>query len=139
MENRKTTKQIEVNRRKFILNKFTPYFGVYLAVQTFGSFAGKENKLAAISEALLSKPQEEFIKLQQDVLKYCSEILPGGKIPVVNEEGNFAVENMDAPLALNLFVQTLFFSMSDFFTEAVMTDLEKSLKGAMEEVLPQES
>lgn len=134
MENRITEKTVTVNGRKFILSKFTPFFGVYLAAQTFGGIAGKKNKLEALVHSLLGKPKEEFIKLQQDVLQYCAEPLPGGRIPVVNEEGNFAVENMTAPLALNLFIQTLVFAMSDFFTEEAMDGLAQSIQDSIKAI-----
>lgn len=141
MENRITEKTVTIDGRQFILTKFTPYFGVYLAVQTFGSITGKKNKLEALAQALLSRPKDEFIKLQQDVLQYCFERLPAGPVSVVNSEGNFAVVDMTAPLALNLFIQTLIFAMSDFFTEGAMENLQLAIKDSMEAVmkLPQKN
>ena len=132
MENRVSEKQVQVNGREFIIRKFTPFFGVYLAAQTFGSILGAKNKLEALVKSILDKPQSEFIKLQQDVLKYCFEKLPAGSTAVVDENGNFAVMNMDAPLALNLFIQTLLFSMSDFFTEEVMESLNQAVENSVE-------
>lgn len=138
MENRVSEKVVQVNGREFIIRKFTPFFGVYLAAQTFGSVVGSKNKLEALVKSVLNKPQSEFIKLQQDVLKYCFEKLPAGPTAVVDENGNFAVMNMDAPLALNLFIQTLLFSMSDFFTEEVMESLSKAMESSLEALkLPQ--
>lgn len=129
MENRVVEKSIKVKGREFLLKKFTPFFGVYLATQTFGSIIGQKNKLESLVKSLLNRPQEEFIKLQQDVLKYCFEMLPAGPTAVVDVNGNFAVMNMDAPLALTLFIQTLMFSMTDFFQEGAMEDL---MSGIME-------
>ncbi len=132
MENRTTEKSIKVNGRDFILRKFTPFFGVYLAAQTFGGIMGTKNKLEGLVKSILSKPKEDFIKLQQDVLKYCFEKLPAGPTAVVDENGNFAVMNMDAPLALNLFIQTLLFSMSDFFTDEVMESITQAVEDNIE-------
>ena len=138
MENRVSEKVVQVNGREFIIRKFTPFFGVYLAAQTFGNVVGSKNKLEALVKSVLNKPQSEFIKLQQDVLRYCFEKLPAGPTAVVDENGNFAVMNMDAPLALNLFIQTLLFSMSDFFTEEVMESLSQAMESSLEVLkLPQ--
>ena len=132
MENRVSEKSVQVNGREFIIRKFTPFFGVYLAAQTFGSVVGSKNKLESMVKFIMNKPKEEFIKLQQDVLKYCFEKLPAGPTAVVDENGNFAVMNMEAPLALNLFIQTLLFSMSDFFTEEVMESLAQAMENSLE-------
>ena len=131
MENRVTEKHINVNGREFILRKFTPFFGVYLATQTFSGIVGSKNKITALIKSVMDKPKEEFIKLQQDVLSYCFEVLPAGPTAVVNSEGNFAVMNMAGPLALNLFTQTLLFSMMDFFTEEVMESLFQGMENAL--------
>lgn len=136
MENRVTEKHIKVNGREFILRKFTPFFGVYLATQTFSNIVGSKNKLMALVQSIMSKPKEEFIKLQQDVLSYCFEILPAGPTAVVDTNGNFAVMNIDGPLALNLFTQTLLFSMMDFFTDEVMESLTLGMENILEEHLP---
>lgn len=128
MENRQENKRVKVMGRDFVIHKFTPFFGVYLVVNTFGGIVGKGDKLKAMVDSIMGKPRDEFIKLQADILKHCSEVLPAGNTPVVNDEGNFAVMNMTAPLALNLLIQTLLFSMTDFFTEGVMEELEKSVK-----------
>lgn len=132
MENRVSEKTIKANGREFVLHKFTPFFGVYLAAQTFGSIIGSKNKLEALVKSILNKPKEDFIKLQQDVLKYCFEKLPAGPTAVVDENGNFAVMNMDAPLALTLFIQTLMFSMSDFFTDEVMENMSQAVENSLE-------
>lgn len=131
MENREVEKHIKANGREFILKKFTPFFGVYLAAQTFGGIIGSKNKVAAMVNSILSKPKEEFIKLQKDVLSYCYEVLPAGPTAVIDVNGNFAVMDMDAPLSLNLFIQTFVFSMKDFFTEEVM----ESISQGMEDIL----
>lgn len=133
MENRIAEKHIKVNGREFILRKFTPFFGVYLATQAFNNIAGSKNKLTALIKSVMDKPKEEFVKLQQEVLSYCFEILPAGPTAVVDSNGNFAVMNMDGPLALNLFTQTFLFSMIDFFTEEVMESLTQGMEGILQE------
>lgn len=135
MENRQESKKVNVMGRDFVIHKFTPFFGVYLAANTFTGIVGKNDKLKALVDSIIGKPQDEFIKLQTDILKYCSEILPAGNTPVINEEGNFAVANMTAPLALNLLIHTLLFSMTDFFAEGVMGELEKSVKEGLQAFL----
>ena len=132
MENRVNEKNIKVNGREFVIRKFTPFFGIYLAAQTITGVMGSKNKLEGMVKSILNKPKDEFIKLQQDVLKYCFEKLPAGPTAVVDENGNFAVVNVDAPLALNLFIQTFLFSMSDFFTDEVMESMGQAIENSLE-------
>ena len=66
MENRVTEKHIKANGREFILRKFTPFFGVYLATQTFSNIVGSKNKLMD-----LLNYNKMFFPI---VLKYCQRV-----------------------------------------------------------------
>lgn len=131
--NRITEKRIKIGEREFMLRKFDPLFGVYLAAQTFSGIMGQKNKMEALVKSILAKSEEDFHKLQCSVLKYCYEVLAAGPVRVIDENENIAIADVDAPLALNLFIQTLMFSMTDFFTEEAM----ENLAGGLENVLPQ--
>ena len=140
METRVTTKSIEIKGRKFVLEKFDPLFGVYIATTFIGEISNRKAGVEGIIKALLSKPKNEFIQLQKDILAYCYEILPAGRTPVVDESGNFAIQDVSSALVLSLLIQSLMFSMTDFFDKEVMdgmmSQVDQSLKG-LGQSLPQ--
>jgi len=140
MENRVTTKKIEVKGRKFVLEKFDPFFGVYLATTFIDS--GNKSGLEGIIKSLLSKPKDEFIQLQKDILRYCYEILPAGRTRIIDDAGNFAVQDMSSALVLSLVVQSLMFSMTDFFDQEVMKNLMSQVEmdfKSLDQSLPQKN
>lgn len=126
METRVTTKKIEVKGREFVLEKFDPFFGVYLATTFIGS--GNKGGIEGIIKSLLSRPKDEFIQLQKDILRYCYEILPAGRVKLIDDGGNFAVQDMSSALVLSLVVQSLMFSMTDFFDQEVMKNLMSQIE-----------
>lgn len=140
METRVTTKKIEVKGREFVLEKFDPFFGVYIATTFISEISNRKEGIGGVIKSLLSKPKEEFIKLQKDILSYCYEILPVGRVRVVDESGNFAIQDVSSAMVLSLLVQSLMFSMTDFFDKEVMTgmtsQIEQALQGLSQE-LPQ--
>lgn len=118
MEVRETRKIIEIEGRAFIINKFDPLFGSFIAMKVFKSSAkGGKSSIDQMMNSLISENQEEFIKLQSKILSYCQEKLPAGPTAVINLEGNIAINNFTAPMAMNLFMQTLMFSLEDFFDQ----------------------
>lgn len=127
-----TSKVVDVNGRKFTIEKFDPCFATYIAFQTFGDVIGSKNKLDAMVKSITNRSQEEFIKLQLSILKYCYEKLPVGKVCIVDENNHFAVPDITGPVALNLMIQTLFFSLSDFFNQGAMEGLAE----AVESIVP---
>ena len=142
METRVTTKKIEVKGREFVLEKFDPFFGVYIATTFIGEISNRHSGIEGIVKALLSKPKNEFIQLQKDILAYCYEILPSGRVRVVDESGNFAIQDVSSAMVLSLLVQSLMFSMTDFFDQEVMkamtSQVEQTLKSLSPE-LPQKN
>lgn len=142
MENRTTTKKVEIKGRQFVLEKFDPFFGVYLATIFIGEIAGKNKGMESLIRALMSKPKNEFIQLQKDILQYCYEILPVGRVQVVNEEGNFAIQDVSSALTISLLIQSLMFSMTDFFDQEVMKSLMSEVSQtfqSLEKSLPQKN
>lgn len=128
MLERTNKKETIVKGRKFVLEKYDPMFGFWLVSNVLGSvIATKGNKLEACIKALTDKPLEESIQLQKSVLKYCYEVLPAGPTRVIDEAGNFAIENPDGPIVMSLFVQSIMFSLSDFFDPEVMSQLMKEI------------
>ena len=132
METRVTTKKIEVKGRQFVLEKFDPFFGVYIATTFISEISNRKEGIGGVIKALLSKPKEEFIKLQKDILSYCYEILPVGRVRVVDESGNFAIQDVSSAMVLSLLVQSLMFSMTDFFDQEVMTGMTSQIEQALQ-------
>ena len=58
---------------------------------------------------------DHYVQLQNKILGYCSEVLPAGKISIINSEGNIAVIGLTAPMMLALSVSVILFSLEDFF------------------------
>ena len=128
MIERVNKKETTIKGRKFILEKYDPMFGFWLVSNVLGKvIATKGNKLEACIKALTDKPLEESIQLQKSVLKYCYEVLQAGPVKVIDEAGNFAIENPDGPIVMSLFVQSIMFSLSDFFDQEVMSQLMKEI------------
>lgn len=118
MENRTTEREIDLEGRKFVLKKFDPMFGSYISLKVFQT-AGEDGKGKLNIEDALTKIMGEdyahYAQLQSKILGYCSEILPAGKIPVINSEGNIAIIGLTAPMMLALSVSVIMFSLEDFF------------------------
>lgn len=113
-----TEKQIELEGRKFILRKFDPMFGSYISLKIFQSSSGGDKNKFDIENTLskiMGEDFEHYVQLQNRILGYCSEILPAGKVPVINSEGNIAVIGLTAPMMLALSVSVILFSLEDFF------------------------
>lgn len=126
-----TKKHIEIEGRKFVLNKFDPFFGSYMAFKVFSQ--GTESGLENLISKLIGETPEEMEKLQKRVLTYCSEVLPIGEVPVINSEGNFAVPDVTAPMMMSLFFQSVMFSMTDFFESGALQDLMETQQPRVEE------
>jgi hypothetical protein len=69
---------------------------------------------------LLSDVKDEDLDyLVKTALKFCSKMFPAGNTPVINLNGSFAVPEVeqDVFLMLRLTMETILWSMSDFFDE----------------------
>lgn len=119
MEDRITYKVIEIDNRKFRINKFDPLFGAYIASKFLVNRLDKFNPDKIVENLLQSNNFEEFEAFQKRVLSYCEEILPNTKAKVINSEGNIGIINLTAPMVMSLFIQTIMFSFEDFFEEGV--------------------
>lgn len=114
---RETKKIIEIRGRKFILNKFDPFFGNFIAFKIFSlqSDSNKEFNLELLLKSFITGSYEEYENFTKRILKYCSEILPAGDIPVINSEGNIAILELDTPLMMELFTREMMFNIEGFF------------------------
>lgn len=117
METRVTEKELEIEGRKFVLKKFDPMFGSYISLKVFqtdNEGKGKINVENALTK-IMGEDFAHYAQLQGKILGYCSEVLPAGRIPVINSEGNIAIIGLTAPMTLALSVAVIMFSLEDFF------------------------
>lgn len=113
---RETKKTIEIRGRKFILNKFDPFFGNYIALKLFSlQEEGKDFNFELFMKGFTSGSYEEYESFTKRILKYCSEILPAGETPVINSEGNIAIIELDTPMMMELFTREMMFNIEGFF------------------------
>ena len=119
MDNRITYKIIEINDRKFKINKFDPFFGAYIASKFLINRSDKIDLDKIIESLLQSNNFDGFESFQKKVLSYCEEVLPNTNAKVINSEGNIGIINLTAPMVMSLFIQTIMFSFEDFFEEGV--------------------
>lgn len=117
MNTRETSQTIEIKGRKFILNKFDPFYGSYLAFKVFSMQGKKDLNMSHILGCILGDNFEEFEKVTKQILKYCSEILPSGKVSLINSEGNIAVMDLTTDFTMELLSRELIFNLEGFFTE----------------------
>lgn len=115
MEVRQTKKKVEIGGRKFVLNKFDPLFGTYISFQIFEAAGSKEVGIESMIKIFLSNGYNHFENYSKQILKYCSEILASGEVPVVNEENNIAISDLNPGIIIELITRELVFNLDDFF------------------------
>lgn len=133
MDIKENTKLIEIKGRTFVLHKFDAWFGTYMAVQFLGSLLSSRgsdaDRMSGLIKEITSKSPDELAHLQKQVLKYVSERLGSGQVSVVNEDGNLAIDNFTAMIAIKLMVEEVKFSMQDFFAEGdLLNDLPNGVQ-----------
>lgn len=113
---REPKKVIEIRGRKFVLNKFDPFFGNFIALKLFSlQSPDKEFNMELFMKGIISGSYEEYESFTKRILKYCSEVLASGEVPVINSEGNIAVIELDTPLMMELFTREMMFNIEGFF------------------------
>lgn len=116
---RDTTQYIEIKGRKFALNKFDPFFGNFIAFRLLSlqPKKGSDLPLENLIQSFMEGNYEEYEKFTKKVLRYCSEVLPSGEVPIINSENNIAITGLDAPLMMELFTREMIFNLEGFFGE----------------------
>jgi hypothetical protein len=120
MEKRELYKKFEFGGRDWRIGKFDAMTGSYIAYKLMGEMLPMGLKVDGIPSAPGGSPvmsKGDFIELQRDCLKVCSELLGAGPAPVMNDNGTWGVEDIEnnAKLALTLTVQALVWNVADFF------------------------
>jgi len=139
-----TYKDIEVNERKFRLNKLDARTGSYMLFKLMkiltpifknikqdseDNIKLEDLNLDEIAESLFNLPEKEFSYIQDNCLHVIDELLPAGFQKVLNKSGTWGILNIefDTTLVMNLTIQSLVFNVSGFFIGSPLTSLIKGL------------
>jgi len=121
-------KQVEIMGRKFVVEKMNALKGSYVAFQILTKtlpmgLAAKTG--ISLPSGNQSMSMSEFIELQTSLLSCIKETLRGGDTKILDEGGNFGVEELEnnAPLLMRLTIESIVFNFSDFFEGALWKDL----------------
>lgn len=134
MEKRETSKIFEFGDRTWHIGKFNAWVGSYIAYKLMAEALPMGiGKQAGVPTPKGSKQMNraDFTELQKDCLGVCSEQLPGGLVPVLNSEGNFAVVGLehDTKTVLALTIQALVFNVADFFDASLWGSIAADFQG----------
>lgn len=124
------TKRITIKERTFILNKMPAAKGFSILAEIVtrvippGVFSQSLSNILPVS--MLNAPRnqmsiEEMEQLQVKIIRYVSEELQSGPVPLVDSQGNFQVEDIEYDMMLfgELLVKMIMFQYTDFFTEGL--------------------
>lgn len=144
-------KDIEVNGRKFRLNKLNARTGTFMLIKLTKTLAAvmsnididkldsddlsiKDLNLTKVLEPIFDLSEEEFSYIQDNCLKTVEELLPAGPQPIFDNNGQWGVLNIefDMALVMNLTLQSLWFNLQGFFAgmpfSSIMNNLNSSLQ-----------
>jgi len=148
-------KEVEIAGRQFKIRKFEARTGLYVLVKVLGIFIpmieGLDmNKLISAKapespqaidfsgidftktfSGLLNLPEKEFNEIQNKCLSVCFEVLPGGDIPILNENLTFGVIGLedDAATVMLLTAHSLLFNVTSFFKGSPLTSGSMGILG----------
>lgn len=132
MHRREQEKTITIENRTFKIKKFNPETGCYWALKLFGTMSGSltggEDIIAKKIQEFITMQRSDHKELHRDCLSHVFEMLEAGPAPVMNAQGYYGVEGVDAPLAFQLMVHAFSFSIADFFTKELLGSLVSSLQ-----------
>ncbi len=138
-------KDIEINERKFRLNKLdarTGSFMIFKLMKILPSILEnlsldnidldnltldslKRMNLSEMLNPVFELPEKEFRYIQDNCLKVVYEILPAGLQPVLNNNNAWGVLNIEnnTGLVMNLTIQSLAFNVMGFFEGSPLTSI----------------
>ena len=128
----KTFEEVEIDGRSFIIHMMPAQISMAilkelasrsLPVDLFSMFSigeinvGQKLKEYGLGNSSNVMPMDEFIELEMKLLKYVDERLPGNDVQVVDELGNYQVQNLEYNLDLfsSLILKVLGVNYKDFF------------------------
>jgi hypothetical protein len=132
---RELYKTFEFEGRQFRIGKFDAMTGSYIAYKLMGEMLPMGINIKGIHAPEGSKimSKKDFIDLQKDCLTVCAELLPAGPTQVIDQNGEFVIEDIEnnAKLALALTIQSLVCNVADFFDENLLQSLATGMSGIM--------
>lgn len=127
-------KDIELNERKFRLNKLNARTGTFMLLKITKILPPilenldfdkldtenlnlKDLNLTKVLSPIFDMDEKEFTYIQDNCLKTVEELLPAGPQPILNDNGQWGVINIefDMALVMNLTLQSLWFNLQGFF------------------------
>jgi hypothetical protein len=137
-------KDIEVEGRKFRLNKLDARTGSYMTFKLVGILTPlfknidlesledlKLNDLNIIemSSSLFKLSEDDFRFVQDNCLQVVDELLPAGLQKVLDKSGKWGVLDIefDAALVMNLTIQSLVFNVTGFFKGSLLSSITNRL------------
>lgn len=130
------TKEVEINKRRYQLHRFTAETGSWVAYMVMtkilpswvGAALPATNKSGG---AELS--EEDFRKIQQYCLRYCFEISEGAPIRVILDDGRWANPELayDLPTVMALTTHALMFNLAPLFNEDAFSEGLTGLLGTI--------
>lgn len=91
----------------------------------------KKLDIGAMIAPLANVPEADFNYLQEKSLKVCDVKLQAGFMPVVNDNGSFALQELedDGLAIMSLMVHALLFNMTSFFSGSPLEGLLGAIQG----------
>ncbi|KEI75876.1 phage tail assembly chaperone [Clostridium botulinum] len=142
-------KDIEINERKFRLNKMDARTGSYMLfnlmkilgpifknikVDNIEDISLDDINLTDLVSSIFNLPEDEFRYIQDNCLKVVEELLPAGPAKVLDKYGNFGVMDIEfnTGLLMNLTIQSLVFNVKGFFEESPLTSIMEKLTTSLQ-------
>ncbi|ENK0558913.1 hypothetical protein HYH70_17990 [Clostridium botulinum] len=142
-------KDIEINERKFRLNKMDARTGSYMLfnlmkilgpifknikVDNIEDISLDDINLTDLVSSIFNLPEDEFRYIQDNCLKVVEELLPAGPAKILDKYGNFGVMDIEfnTGLLMNLTIQSLVFNVKGFFEESPLTSIMEKLTTSLQ-------
>ena len=137
-------KEIEINGRKFRLNKMDARTGSYMLfklikiltpiyknikIDNIEELNLDDINLTELMSSIFDLPEEEFRYIQDNCLRVVEEILPAGPAKVFDKYGNYGVLDIEfnTGLLMDLTIQSLIFNVQGFFEGSPLSSIVKGL------------
>ena len=143
MSERVNSKRIKINGRNFEIEKMDALESVAVLKELLSralpidllSIFGDSVKTIAGSVSKRDMTIEEFVELEKRILRYSYEVLPTGLTRVIDNGGNFGVNDLEKDIdsILKLLFEAIRLNYESFFVE----NLQRM--GVLEKIMPQDN
>lgn len=143
MSERENSKRVKINGRNFEIEKMDALESVAVLKELLTralpidllSIFGDSVKNIAGSVSKREMTIEEFVDLEKRILRYSFEVLPTGLTRVIDNGGNFGVNDLEKDIdsILKLLFEAIRLNYESFFVE----NLQRM--GVLEKIMPQDN